>query len=368
MTRSPPHATTYRHIRSPGKTTFLKLMLARLISADQVVLLCDSINTYLFYQGRVYTRLTQFGIGSLPKHQEIPYCPVWALIDVDFNDRGPPLSSTSNVWPIQASSPNPIRWKSWQKQYGAAELGMPLWNEEELMAGYVFSLFSFLPSIPAMSPDRSSLLIVLRLYCSLCLQPEYNDFRSRLESLPLLGGSMLPTAKEVTIGAVLEVLQKGMERKKAEEEQEARDAEENEDRDEMGDGIGASATDQDEDMVGGEEAPMKVDEALEILVENATEEFGFIPRDVYSGVFQLSDTRVNHTTAFGGFNLDKLQKIVETFTTERRFAPEYAHRVLVIFPSPPESLRLDRWEIDLKSIRIREKFMFDVLLGRQLRR
>jgi len=116
-------------------------MLARLISAGQVVLLCGSLKIYLFYQGRVYMRLTQFGIESLPKRRG-KYCPVWALIDVDFNDRGPPLSSTSNVWPIQASSPNPIRWKSWRKQYGAAELGMPLWNKKELMAGYAFSLFS----------------------------------------------------------------------------------------------------------------------------------------------------------------------------------------------------------------------------------
>jgi len=116
-------------------------MLARLISAGQVVLLCGSNDIYLFYQGRVYMRLTQFGIESLPKRRGM-YCPVWALIDVDFKDRGAPLDSTSNAWPIQASSPNPIRWKSWRKQYGAAELGMPLWNKKELMAGYAFSLFS----------------------------------------------------------------------------------------------------------------------------------------------------------------------------------------------------------------------------------
>ena len=116
-------------------------MLARLISAGQAVLLCGSFNIYLFYQGQVYMRLTQFGIDDLPIRRE-KYCPVWALIDVDFNDRGAPLDSTSNAWPIQASSPNPIRWKSWRKQYGAAELGMPLWNKKELMAGYVFSLFS----------------------------------------------------------------------------------------------------------------------------------------------------------------------------------------------------------------------------------
>ena len=116
-------------------------MLARLISADQVVLLCGSDNIYLFYQDQVYMRLTQFGIDGLPIRRE-KYCPVWALIDVDFSDRGPPLDSTSNAWPIQVSFPSRIRWKSWRKQYGAAELGMPLWNEKELMTGCVFSFFS----------------------------------------------------------------------------------------------------------------------------------------------------------------------------------------------------------------------------------
>jgi len=117
-------------------------MLTRLISAGQVVLLCGTNYIRLFYQDRVYVRLAQFGIEDLPERKGIPYCPIWALIDVDYHDRGPPLSHTSNVWPIQVSSPNPVRWKSWVKQRRGAELGMPLWNTGELMAGYVFSLLS----------------------------------------------------------------------------------------------------------------------------------------------------------------------------------------------------------------------------------
>lgn len=38
-----------------------------------------------------------------------------------------------------------------------------------------------------------------------------------------------------------------------------------------------------------------VDNALKILVHNATEEFGFAPRDVYDGVFQLYETRDKHS-------------------------------------------------------------------------
>jgi len=121
---------------------FLKFMLARLISDRQVVLLCDINTVLLFYHGKVYSRPTQRGFGDLPEHQEAPYCPIWALIDMDCLEEGPPITGSDNIWPIQASSPNPIRWKSWRKQTGAALLGMPLWKMNELMEGYVFSVFS----------------------------------------------------------------------------------------------------------------------------------------------------------------------------------------------------------------------------------
>ena len=87
----------------------------------------------------------------------------------------------------------------------------------------------------------------------------------------------------MAIDAVLKVLQT--------------DSREKEDRDE----IGASATDQDKNMVEEAGQPQalagKVDSALEILVHNATEEFGFAPRDVYNGVLELPDTRKQHAIA-----------------------------------------------------------------------
>ena len=92
----------------------------------------------------------QLDFEDLLKHQGMPYCPVWVLTDVNFEDHGPPLSSTSNVWPTQTTSPNPSRWKSWAKQYGASLLGMPPWNEEELVEGYVFSFFS----LSTINPDH----------------------------------------------------------------------------------------------------------------------------------------------------------------------------------------------------------------------
>jgi hypothetical protein len=117
-------------------------MLARLASAYQVVLLCDISDVFLFYRGKVYFRPDSSGFRNLPESQGKTYCPVWALIDVDFRETGPRFTGSSNIWPIQTSSPNPNRWKLWREQLGAPLLGMPLWSMEELMKGYAFSLFS----------------------------------------------------------------------------------------------------------------------------------------------------------------------------------------------------------------------------------
>ena len=118
-------------------------MLTRLISARQVVVLYHgTTGAYLFYCGQVYSQSAEYAVRGLPRHQRIQYCPIWALVDMDFQKHGPPLTGSSNLWPIQASSPDPIRWKSWLERNGATLLGMPLWNTEELMEGYAFGQFS----------------------------------------------------------------------------------------------------------------------------------------------------------------------------------------------------------------------------------
>ena len=140
--RIPPRATTDWHARSPGKTTFLQFILAQLSSACQVVLLCENMQTYLFYCGKVYSRPTLSGFKHLPTRPiKGYYCPIWTLIDMNYADRGPPIDKGLNIWPVQASPSNRIRWKAWQKQYDAALFGMPLWSMKELIARYVFDLF-----------------------------------------------------------------------------------------------------------------------------------------------------------------------------------------------------------------------------------
>lgn len=107
-------------------------MTARLIAARQIVVLCDNQHVRLFYHGRVYIRSAKAGFKHLPEHLTEPYFPMWGLIDVDSEPR---IRGGSDIWPIHSSSPEPVQWRAWKKQDGAALLGMPLWGMDELMQG-----------------------------------------------------------------------------------------------------------------------------------------------------------------------------------------------------------------------------------------
>ena len=135
MTKSSPHMAAHRRTRFPGKTFFLDFILARLISAKQVVLMYTKSATLLFYQEKVYKQEPAF-FSCLPRHKLDRFFHVWALINAD-SDTQPSIKPSHNIWPVQASSPKPTRWKGWSKQRAAIVLGMPLWNVEELKEGYV---------------------------------------------------------------------------------------------------------------------------------------------------------------------------------------------------------------------------------------
>ena len=137
------HPTTHWCTLCPGKTFFLNFLLARLISAKQVVLLFSGSRLRLFYNGKVYERDQPRFIG-LPMHKQGRKWPIWALVNADALTGAPLIDNEDAVWPIQASPPNPKRWKVWTKQRGAAIVGMPLWSKEELMEGYVLATFSHL--------------------------------------------------------------------------------------------------------------------------------------------------------------------------------------------------------------------------------
>ena len=127
----------------------------------------------------------------------------------------------------------------------------------------------------------------------------------------------------------------------------------------MGDAISTSPTDQDENMVDNEavQLPAVVDIALKILLHNAIEEFGRVPRDVYNGVFDLSATKKRHASIVARLDYSTLCNLVSTFSYSCEL-DEFSHHVVVVYPEPViELYALDNWVMDFKSIRIASKVM-----------
>jgi len=122
------------------------------------------------------------------------------------------------------------------------------------------------------------------------------------------------------IKAVLKVLQTERDRNAIEEE----------DRNEMGDSIGASVTHQDEKTTDGAgQLRAQVNNALNILVRNATEEFGFAPRDVYEGILDIPSARHAHAAALRKLDYSKLLAIVDAFSEDCELN-DVSHRVVAL--------------------------------------
>ena len=240
-----------------------------------------------------------------------------------------------------------------------------------------------LPS--AASFGSGSSLTALRLSCSLRLLYGYKEFRDRLERYLLPPDeSKLPLPDHPRIGPLLEVLRVEREREEAKESERRMEKAEvsqgqkgaakrkweaistsatDQDHD-MGDDtsqpqarvekaeIRPSAMDQDDNIGGGAvqlQAPVdKMDKVFEILVRNATEEFGFAPRDVYNGVFHLTVTKHEHTEA--KFNYSALKALAEA-CSDTGDLHKFSHRVVAVYPRHV-SFDYDDWVIDFKSVRI----------------
>jgi hypothetical protein len=219
--------------------------------------------------------------------------------------------------------------------------------------------FLFLP--PIMSFDKGSPLTILRLYCSLPLRPGYNAFRGRLK-----GSLLRHSTGDERIDAVLEVLRTETEAKTAA-------VVVVEDRDEMDGCTTASATDQDENMAEADQLqtpvvdtlkiPLKMDDALKILVYNATQEFGFSPRDVYDGVFNFPDTKEEHVSAVEKLDYSELKTLAKTFSDKGTLSG-FSDRVVAVCPSKG-SPKIDKWEIHFKSPRIARQAMKSMQLEKE---
>jgi len=120
----------------------------------------------------------------------------------------------------------------------------------------------------------------------------------------------------------------------------------------------AAAVDRDKGVepmaVDGEAQPLPplgpIDVVFMVLVHNAIEEFGYAPRDVYNGIFDLPGVKVRHDNQVRDLEYNDLVNLCETFT-KRYLLDELSHHVVAVHPIE-HTFRLDGWRIDFKSARI----------------
>jgi len=313
-------------------------MLAQLISTQEVVLLCDSNRILLFFCNKLYHRLTISGFDFLPIPPPGRKHPIWALVD-QGRPKEPPITESTDIWPVQTSSLNPIQWANWAKHNKAAMLGMPLWNMEELKIGFVLA-YSLLLLIWTVPFGGTLSLIILPL-CSLPLQSEYDTFRTRLQNRIFPSTTPDPSTipnpvQDKQIAATVEAVRMDM----------VRLAE------------WAAAADRDKGIepmkVDGEARPPPalgtMDLVFLLLLRNATEEFGLTPRDVYDGIFNILEVKERHATKLNALTYDKLMTLPAKFTAEY-LLDDFSHHVVAV--NPVKFIpRRDRWTMDFKSARI----------------
>lgn len=124
-----------------GKTLFLYYLLVRLLQRKQVVLFSlNGERLYLFFHNEVYTvsvmTLTQAIDVSLPI--PISYSSkvfIWSLFDIRQPREPESFLVTYPCLPVQTASPNPIRYKIWNKEHSPLLTGLPLWTRDELAQG-----------------------------------------------------------------------------------------------------------------------------------------------------------------------------------------------------------------------------------------
>ena len=213
-------------------------------------------------------------------------------------------------------------------------------------------------------------------FCSLPLCPAYEDFRIALEH------SLYPSsAKEGTtefyptdenVVAALSVISRepydwvdevetGKDEEEVETGQDDEGAETDKDEEveevEMDecseDGEDVDREDGDVGMADEVGQPPRLAGFFKVLVQNSIEEFGLVPRDVYLGVFSLSDTMQKHDEAVRNLSCSKLTSIARNFSKNREL--EGVSDCVVAVQPHLNRRGGDEWRMDFKSTRIGEK-------------
>ncbi|KAJ3510035.1 hypothetical protein NLJ89_g4900 [Agrocybe chaxingu] len=96
-------------------------------------------------------------------------------------------------------------------------------------------------------------------------------------------------------------------------------------------------------------------DALNVLVDDAIEQYGLAVRDVYSAIFYPKEIADDHRTALDKASYEDLKLIVQQFGDETM--AQAMHQIVCIYPSPktPRDGPRSHWLVDFKSIAIAKK-------------
>jgi len=147
-----------RSISFEGKTLFSYYLLVRLLQRKQVVLFSpDGKMVYLCYHTEIYTvsmeALAAPGVGvSLPNPISSSNVFIWSLFDIRERKEPESFLVTRPCFPVQTTSPDPIRYRTWDKERIPLLTGLPLWTRDELAQGYVLLITHFCPCLSAHYP------------------------------------------------------------------------------------------------------------------------------------------------------------------------------------------------------------------------
>ena len=137
-----------------GKTLFHYYLLVRLLQRRQVVLFSlYKEMAFLFYHNEVYTvNVNALDATVLPHPISSSDVFIWSLFDIHEPREPDNFLVTLPRFPVQTTSPDPIQYKTWEKQHTPLLTGLPLWTRDELAEGYVLPITHSCPCLSALYP------------------------------------------------------------------------------------------------------------------------------------------------------------------------------------------------------------------------
>ncbi|KAL4249321.1 Crinkler effector [Abortiporus biennis] len=300
-----------------GKTLFQYYCLARLLREKQIVLISlDGISIYLFYFDEVYiAHLVDVENLNYPRARKHEF--IWLLVDTETQGIEPSPRLLDAKFPVQSSSLNPDAYQSWTQKRDVRFFCMDIWTREELEIGLRYH------------HEYDELIRALRAAYDTTAQISVNDSKTSQEFLRFIESPENIIMAYPEIGNFLYRLQAERINK------------------------------------GNVSEEMSSKKVISALLDNATYRFGYVPRDVFQGVFypetlfHVVETALGSQTSWEG-----LQKAVSSLLAGE-VVPEVYHSLivqkpcrLVMNPDPQFFLfRPAKWTFQFKSQWVAEELL-----------